>query len=76
MRATSCIVRLYVKHDEHYIYAAKDLGLLEGAFTVEQGKWSRTLKKRAGALADKLSPPAGRLRERIVEVPLVLAALG
>ncbi len=62
--------------NHQHIYSAEDLRLLEGAFTVEQGKWSRTLKKRAGALADRLAPPVGRLRERIVEIPLVLAALG
>ena len=76
----SCTVLLgrYNAHmfdrDDH-IYAECHWQLIEGPFTFRQPKWYHSLKKRATALRRLLVRPAGRMRERIVEMPLVIAAM-
>ena len=60
--------------DDH-IYSESRWQLIEGAFTFRQPKWYHSLKKRATALRRLLVRPAGRMRERIVEMPLVIAGM-
>ena len=61
--------------DPDYIYRQSDIDLFEGPFLISQHKFARSLEKRGRALAQRLSPPRARLRERIVEIPLTIAAL-
>ena len=60
---------------EDYIYSEREQEQIEGPFTVRRSKWTRSLAKRAAAARRLVSPQPGRIRERIVEVPLVIAAL-
>jgi len=62
--------------DTDYIYTEADRGLLEGAFTVRSCKWMRSVEKRAQRFRRLFHQPRGRIRERVVENPLVAAALG
>lgn len=58
-----------------YIYSQADLDIIEGPFTTQRSKFARSLEKRAANLCKFLSPQQGRLRERVAEVPLVIAAM-
>ena len=59
-----------------YIYTESQCLQIEGPFTYRQSKWYRSLKKRFSALRKLIFHRVGRLRERIVEYPLVVAAAG
>jgi len=61
--------------NENYIYTERDCDLIEGPFVVRPCKWHRSVKKRATALRRLLVRPTARIRERIVEYPLVIAAM-
>ena len=62
--------------EENYIYAESDWRLIDGPFTVKHNKWHHSLKKRARRLRRCFFQPAGRVRERAVEYPLVVSTLG
>ena len=59
-----------------YIYTESQCDLIEGAFTYQQGKWRRSFMKRAASVARAFSRRTGRLRERVIEYPLTITALG
>jgi SAM-dependent methyltransferase len=64
-----------MKDDPNYIYEEKQWRSIEGPFTIQHGKVSRSIKKRFTALRRMVFQPRGRMRERIVEYPLAIAAL-
>ena len=60
---------------DDYIYSERQCRLLEGPFSYTRSKWYHSLEKRVNSLRWLFYRPRARLRERIVEYPLVLAAL-
>jgi len=61
--------------DADHIYSEDQCGLIEGPFTVQRSKWVRSLEKRWARLRRRFCKSSARLRERIVEYPLTLAAM-
>ncbi|MBN1845698.1 MAG: DUF268 domain-containing protein [Sedimentisphaerales bacterium] len=65
-----------MQRDSNYIYEEDQWRLLEGPFTLEHCKWHRSIQKRCRSLRRLFFRPRARIRERIVEYPLAIAALG
>lgn len=61
--------------DRDYIYEEDQWRTFKGPFLVERHRMLHSLAKRGQWLRRLLFRPAGRLRERIVEYPLAIAAM-
>ncbi len=64
-----------MEKDPNYIYEEHYWRSIEGPFTIQHCKICRSIKKRFTALRRLVFQPRGRMRERIVEYPLALAAM-
>ncbi len=64
-----------MESDPNYIYEERQWRSIEGPFTIQHCKVCRSIKKRFTTLRRLVFQPRGRMRERIVEYPLAIAAL-
>ena len=64
-----------MESDPNYIYEEHQWRSIEGPFTIQHCKVCRSIKKRFTALRRLVFQPRGRMRERIVEYPLAIAAM-
>jgi 2-polyprenyl-3-methyl-5-hydroxy-6-metoxy-1,4-benzoquinol methylase len=64
-----------MKSQPDYVYSEKQFQQIEGPFTFEQSKLDHSLTKRFSCLRRLFFSRTARLRERIFEYPLTIAAL-
>jgi 2-polyprenyl-3-methyl-5-hydroxy-6-metoxy-1,4-benzoquinol methylase len=64
-----------MENDPNYIYEEHQWRSIERPFTIQHCKVCRSFKKRFTALRRLVFQPRGRMRERIVEYPLAIAAM-
>lgn len=61
--------------NDGYIYSEKDQEQIQGPFMVRYNKWCYSFEKRMATIRRLFSRPAGRMTERIIEYPLVIAVM-